>query len=204
MFPFDDVIMLLNGGHLDGDSLCKLFRIPCKENQSGVARVMHSIDETDASSSKGVFIYTERKLSLISLYQSGTRTLQCRHNERDSVSNHRRLDCLFNRLFRRRSKNPSKLRVTGLCQRNPPVTSEFPSQRSSNEENVSIWWHHGFQNTYSFLKRHSLTLIFFSLSGKTSYRKISWSLEAARIVFRHFQLLWKLTGTSAAALPRCC
>ena len=36
-----------------------------------------------------------------------------RHNERDGVSSHRRLDCLLNRLFRHRST--SKLRVTGLC-----------------------------------------------------------------------------------------
>ena len=36
-------------------------------------------------------------------------------------------------------------------------------------------------------------------SGKTSYRKISWSLEAARFVFRLFQSLWNLT----AMLPRC-
>ena len=31
-------------------------------------------------------------------------TLMWRHNERDGVSNHRRLDCLFNRLFMRRSR----------------------------------------------------------------------------------------------------
>ena len=43
----------------------------------------------------------------------------------------------------------------------------------------------------------------YSLSGKTSYRKISWSLEAARFGFGFFQLLWNLTGISAAALPRC-
>ena len=49
---------------------------------------------------------------------------------------------LFNRLFRRRSKKISKLRVTGLCEENPPVTSGFPSQRASNAENVSIWWRH--------------------------------------------------------------
>ena len=42
-----------------------------------------------------------------------------RHNECDGVSNHRRLDCLFNRLFRRRSKKTSKLRVTGLFEENP-------------------------------------------------------------------------------------
>ena len=39
--------------------------------------------------------------------------LRARHNERDGVSNHRYLDGLLNRLFRRRSKKLSKLRVTG-------------------------------------------------------------------------------------------
>ena len=68
--------------------------------------------------------------------------LQWRLNERDGVSNHRRLDCLLNRLFGRRSKKTSKLRVTGLCEGNPPVTGGFPSQRASNAENFSIWWRH--------------------------------------------------------------
>ena len=43
----------------------------------------------------------------------------------------------------------------------------------------------------------------YSLSGKTSYPKISWSLEAARFGFKLFQSLWNLAGTSAALLPRC-
>ena len=43
----------------------------------------------------------------------------------------------------------------------------------------------------------------YSLSGKTSYRKISWSLEAARFGFQLFQSLWNLAGTSAALLSRC-
>ena len=43
----------------------------------------------------------------------------------------------------------------------------------------------------------------YSLIGKTSYRKISWSLEAARFGFKLFQSLWNLAGTSAALLPRC-
>ena len=50
--------------------------------------------------------------------------LQWRHNGRDSVSNHQPHDCLLNRLFRRRSK----LRVTGLCAGDSPVTGEFPAQ----------------------------------------------------------------------------
>ena len=66
------------------------------------------------------------------------------HNGCDGVLNHQPHDCLLNRLFRRRSKKTSKLRVTGLCKGNPPVTGGFPSQRASNAENFSIWWrHHG-------------------------------------------------------------
>ena len=53
-------------------------------------------------------------------------SLQWRHNGRDGVSNHQCLGCLLNRLFRRRSKKTSKLRVTGLCDGNRPVTGEFP------------------------------------------------------------------------------
>ena len=49
-----------------------------------------------------------------------------RHNERDGVSNHRCLECLLYRLLRRRSKKTSKLRIAGLCERNPPVTDGFP------------------------------------------------------------------------------
>ena len=49
--------------------------------------------------------------------------------------------------IQRRSKKTSKLRVTGLCAGNSPVTGEFPAQMASNAENVSIWWrHHGRQS----------------------------------------------------------
>ena len=39
-------------------------------------------------------------------------------------------------------KKKSKLRVTGLCVGNSPVTGEFPAQIASNVENVSFWWRH--------------------------------------------------------------
>ena len=68
------------------------------------------------------------------------KTLQWHHDGRDGVSNHRHLKCLLNLLLRCRSKKTSKLRVTGLCEGKSPMTSEFPSQRASNTENVSIWW----------------------------------------------------------------
>ena len=70
-------------------------------------------------------------------------SLQWRHNERNDVSNHPRIDSLLNYLFSCGSKKASKLRVTGLdCEGNPSVTGGFPSQRDSNAENVSIWWRH--------------------------------------------------------------
>ena len=73
-----------------------------------------------------------------------SKALRWRHNGHDSVSNHQPHDCLLNRSFRRRWKKTWKLRVTGLCVGNSPVTGEFPAQMASNAENVSIWWrHHG-------------------------------------------------------------
>ena len=42
----------------------------------------------------------------------------------------------------RRLKKTSKLRVTGLCEGNSPVTGEFPAQRASDTENVFFWWSH--------------------------------------------------------------
>ena len=70
--------------------------------------------------------------------------LRWRHNDHAGVSNHQPHGCLLNRLFRRKSKKTSKLRVTGLCAGNSPGTGEFPAQMASYAENVSIWWrHHG-------------------------------------------------------------
>ena len=71
-------------------------------------------------------------------------SLQRRHNARDGVSDHRGLDYLHNRLFRRRSNKTPKFRVTGFCEGDSPVASEFPAQRANNAVKVSIWWrHHG-------------------------------------------------------------
>ena len=83
------------------------------------------------------------KLHICFLYAVYQRTsLLWRHNERNGVSNLRHLDCLLNRLFKGISKKTYKLRVTGLCEGNSPVTGELPSQRSSNAETVSIRWRH--------------------------------------------------------------
>ena len=74
--------------------------------------------------------------AVISLTGIVRRSLQWHHNERQAH------DCLLRRLYMRRSEKTSKLRVTGLCDGNSPGTGEFPAQRASNAENVSIWWRH--------------------------------------------------------------
>ena len=70
------------------------------------------------------------------------------------VSNHRRMQCLPNCWFRRRSKKTSKLRVIGLCVANSLVTGEFPAQKASNAEYVPIWWHH---HAYEMIEYVSLS-----------------------------------------------
>ena len=73
---------------------------------------------------------------------SGILQLQWRCSGRDGVSNHLPHPYLLKRLFRHISKKLSKLRVTGLCAGNSPVTGEFLAQMASNAEIVSIWWRH--------------------------------------------------------------
>ena len=114
-------------------------------------------------------------------------TLQWRHNGRDGVSNHQPHDCLLNRLFGRRSKKTSNLRVTGLCAGNSPVTGEFPAQMASNAENVSIWWRHHdlarnkalpclrWKNSYDQSHRHIHHLPQYDLSAIFSL--VQWHLQ---------------------------
>ena len=81
-------------------------------------------------------------LSTFHVFQNTCNTLQWRHNERDDVANHQRLEYLLNRLFRRWSKKTGKLRLTGFCEGISPITGGFPSQGASNAENGFIWWRH--------------------------------------------------------------
>ena len=53
-------------------------------------------------------------------------TLYWRHSDHGGVSNHQPHGCLLNRLFRRRSKKTSKLRVAGLCAGNSPWPVKSP------------------------------------------------------------------------------
>ena len=53
----------------------------------------------------------------------------------------------------------SKLRVTGVCEGYPTVTSDSPSHRASNAENVSIWGHHALLLVllYCYINRSGFT-----------------------------------------------
>ena len=84
-------------------------------------------------------LYLQNKISWTT---HASKTLLWRHNGHHGISKHQPHDCLLRRLFRRRSEKTSKLRVTGLCTRNSPVTSEFPTQMASNAENISSRWRH--------------------------------------------------------------
>ena len=96
-------------------------------------------------------------------------SLRWRHNEWYGVSHHQPHHCLLSRLSGRRSNKTSKLRVTGFCDGNSPMTGEFPAQMASNAETVSIWW------------RHHVVLYHFCFDYK--FAEIGWN--ARPILIRH-------------------
>ena len=70
----------------------------------------------------GILLSRDHMIYVAPLYRN-VWILPWRHNGPAGVSNHQPHDCLLNYLFRHRSKKISKLRVTGLCARNSPVTA---------------------------------------------------------------------------------
>ena len=101
-------------------------------------------------------------------------SIQWRHNERDGVSNHQPCYCLLNRLFRRRSKKTSNLRVTGLCAGNSSVTVEFPTQRPVTRkqfpfDDVIMSWEKIFPCCFKFHRR-----LFPSVSQVTLAQVMAW------------------------------
>ena len=65
-------------------------------------------------------------------------SLQWRHNVGDGVSNQQPHDCLLIRLL------TAQIKVNIKAPRHWPLwgefTGEYPEQRASNAENVSVWW----------------------------------------------------------------
>ena len=52
------------------------------------------------------------------------------------------LTIVYSTIYSGADQKKKKLHITGLCEGNSPVTGEFPTQRASNAENVSILWRH--------------------------------------------------------------
>ena len=68
-------------------------------------------------------------------------SLQWSYNDRDGVSNHRRPDCLLNRVLRSRSRKTSKLRVTGPCDANSRLPVEFHTRGKCFHLMTSSFYH---------------------------------------------------------------
>ena len=119
---------------------------PCRHQGESASSTIYWRNIHPALTSRKTFDLTWVAISMLfyrsSIFAGMCTTLQWRHNGRDIVSNHQPRKCLLNRLIRCRSKKTSKLRVTGLCAGNSPETGEFPAQRASNAEYVSIPWRH--------------------------------------------------------------
>ena len=134
-------VFSFNGCAIQWNYMCALIPEACRYNQP----CMQTSHRCAASINH--VTYRTTRFSSMCLQMShflSVLALQWRDNERDGVSNHQPHECLLKRVFGGRTKKISKLRVTGLCAGNSPVTGEFPAQRASNAENFSIWWrHHG-------------------------------------------------------------
>ena len=113
------------------------------------------------------------------------------YSSEKSVLNHRRLDCLLSRLFRCRSKKTSKLRVTGLCERNPTVAGEFLAQKAINAENVPIWWRHHVSTFFCIINALFTWYISSSYLTSVSAAKLRWHLLSRNAIQRIQQMLYK-------------
>ena len=140
MYPFDDVIIIRYNWHDDvgkatdptnsfeqwfSDINCSRFQLVVLLFRCSRPRIIAS----QISWWRDIELGYTAPLSLATTNHISSEmvsvALQWRHNGRAGVSNHQSHDCLLNRLFRRRSNKTSKLRVTGLCAGNSPVTGEF-------------------------------------------------------------------------------
>ena len=65
-------------------------------------------------------------------------------------------DRLFNRLLRLTPQKHQMSALLDLCEGNPPLTSELPSQNFSNAENVSIWQQHNENHTAGMIRLYPL------------------------------------------------
>ena len=82
---------------------------------SGIPNVPVTIDLKSPHMAPSSPFHRFLKYTDISMFCRNGQSLHWRHNDHDGISNHQPHGCLLNRVFRRRSKKTSKLRVNGLC-----------------------------------------------------------------------------------------
>ena len=140
-----------------------------------------------------------------------TCNLQWRHNERDCVSNHRRLDCLPNRFSRVDQRNhqssASLAFVRGIHQwpvnsphKGPVTRKMFPFDDVIMANRGPCRWFWGRTYRLWMIKcRDQQTCIvtlqlqtraWFNILHKIPYNKISQNFEGTRSSFRNVQSLW--------------
>ena len=105
------------------------------------------------------------------------------------------LTIVYLTLYSGADKKTPKLRVTGLCARNSPVTGEFPLQIASNAENVSIWWcHHEILNKVMYYPVEDTYKLTWP-SNRHLYRTTILSIDF-QFVLLFFNSLWLMWSVS--------
>ena len=75
------------------------------------------------------------------------------------------------------------IHVTGLCEGNSAVTTEFPAPRASDAENVSIWWrHHDHVSSRSGTCRFSNKLQWLDFKDKLEHQGVM-PLSAFSVIY---------------------
>ena len=112
------------------------------------------------------------------------RSLQLRHNEHQGISNHQLHGRLLNHLFKVLIKENITAMHHWPLWGNSLVISEFPTQRASNTENVSIWWHHH-GNIGCLLGIHSLMFVVIFSCDQAAIWLVQSVRPSVRLSVRH-------------------
>ena len=123
--------------------------------QDAIAPIMTSLQRFMWMRLQKTYIWLKLEITMFIFYQiriptwiMGDWSFQWRHSERNCVSNHWRIDCVLNRLFRRRSKKTPKLRISKQrlsgdvpnVKGSPLNTAKYClSERRSNSRILNTW-----------------------------------------------------------------
>ena len=126
-------------------------------------------------------------------------TLQKRHNERDGVANPRRLNCVLTRgVYQRKHESSVSLAFVRGIHR---WSVDFP-RKTSDAENVSIWWRH---HAY-LISRRSRSFVFVLKQGQVlnaSAEQNLWQSNAVitrSILSRYYTRHWDDSNSTRTRL----